>query len=93
MCGIAAAVGCVDSEVTGAVERMRDAQAHRGPDAHGVWRDECAVLAHRRLSIIDLSDDGRQPMADPASGMVISYNGEVYNYRDLRADSTASLVI
>jgi asparagine synthase (glutamine-hydrolysing) len=65
---------------------MRDAQAHRGPDAQGIWSDDRAVLAHRRLSIIDLSADGLQPMADPASGLVISYNGEVYNYRELRAE-------
>ena len=86
MCGIAVAVGSIDGEILGAVERMRDVQTHRGPDAEGMWHDERAVLAHRRLSIIDLSADGIQPMVDSERGLVISYNGELYNYVELRAE-------
>ena len=63
---------------------------HRGPDASGTWvsskdsRGWGALLAHRRLSILDLSPAGAQPMVDPATGHVIVFNGEIYNFRDLR---------
>lgn len=59
---------------------------HRGPDDEGFFRDEAAgvALGHRRLSIIDLSSASHQPMADPASGVVLAYNGEIYNFQALR---------
>ena len=91
MCGIAGLVRLSNSFPT---ERLRDtarsmerAQAYRGPDDSGVWLspDGRCALSHRRLSIIDLDRRSRQPMvADPASAL--SYNGEIYNYRDLRAE-------
>ncbi|MFI4860287.1 MAG: asparagine synthase (glutamine-hydrolyzing) [Phycisphaerales bacterium JB063] len=92
MCGIAGAVGFVDDRVQGAVRAMSAAMLHRGPDGDGYWSNVAAgrvdehgvALAHRRLSILDLSAAGAQPMHDPASGRVIAYNGEVYNYRALR---------
>ena len=92
MCGIAGAVGFVDDRVQQAVRAMSDAQHHRGPDGGGYWSnvepgaaDERGIaLAHRRLAILDLTAAGAQPMHDPATGQVIVYNGEVYNYRDLR---------
>ena len=61
---------------------------HRGPDGDGTWLapDAKIGLAHVRLSIIDLSDEAAQPMTDPESGVVISYNGEIYNYLELRAE-------
>ena len=79
MCGIAGAIGTIDSGVSEAVRRMSDAQQHRGPDASGLWTSnpaggEGVVLAHRRLAIIDLSEDGRQPMADPETGNVIVFS-------------------
>lgn len=91
MCGIAGAVGFVDDTVQDAVRAMSAAQVHRGPDSDGYWSSvepgstdaQGCVLAHRRLAIVDLSDAGRQPMHDPA-GHVIAFNGEVYNYRELR---------
>jgi len=61
---------------------------HRGPDADGVWVDadnRCA-LGHRRLSIIDTSDAGRQPMASIDQRWWISFNGEIYNFQELRGD-------
>src|SRR5437879_6221276 len=67
---------------------MRDTMSHRGPDNAGVWwSDDGRVgLAHRRLSIIDLSPAGRQPMADAGGNVWVTYNGEIYNYRELRSD-------
>lgn len=69
---------------------MNDAMVHRGPDAEGTWestadeRGHGVLLAHRRLSILDLSPAGIQPMVDATSGHTIVFNGEIYNYRELR---------
>jgi len=67
---------------------MAERIAHRGPDDAGVWVDEAAglVLAHRRLSVIDLSPAGHQPMRSPCGRFVLVFNGEIYNHLDLRAD-------
>lgn len=86
MCGIS---GIVSEKINGprasaALKRMTDAIAHRGPDAEGFWNDDFAYLGHRRLSIIDLSETGRQPMFSYDKRYVIVYNGELYNYRELR---------
>ena len=88
MCGIGAvfhyaAGGAVDAP---ALDRCRDAMRSRGPDGAGSWVSPCgrAGLAHRRLSIIDLSDAGAQPMHFPEAGLSIVFNGEIYNYRALR---------
>ncbi len=64
---------------------------HRGPDDHGVWQDADwpLCLAHRRLSIIDLSEEGRQPLESHSGRYVISYNGEIYNFQALMADLEA----
>ena len=66
--------------------RMRDRLRHRGPDGTGLWQDdECGPgLAHTRLAVIDLSPAAAQPMTSDCGRYVISYNGEIYNYRDLR---------
>ncbi len=63
---------------------MRDALAHRGPDAEGLYCDRHVGLAHRRLAVIDLSAEANQPMRSPDGLTVISFNGEIYNFRDLR---------
>jgi asparagine synthase (glutamine-hydrolysing) len=90
MCGIAGIIGRLDEKNRAALRRMNDAIAHRGPDAEGTWvsppddRGWGTLLAHRRLSILDLSPAGAQPMIDPVTGHVVVYNGEIYNYRDLR---------
>src|SRR5438445_13566892 len=73
------------------LERMSQAVAHRGPDDGGDFADARAgvALGHRRLSIIDLSDASHQPMVDAPSGVVLAYNGELYNFRALRAQLAA----
>lgn len=67
-----------------ALKKMNKALAHRGPDADGVWNDDVVFLGHRRLSIIDLSDAGNQPLHSSDGRYVIVYNGELYNYKELK---------
>ena len=64
--------------------RMRDSLSHRGPDNAGIFTADSVGLGHRRLSIIDLSPDGAQPMANEDGSIHITYNGEVYNFLELR---------
>ena len=68
------------------VDRMNESLAHRGPDDSGIWKhpSDRVVFGHRRLSIIDLSPGGHQPMI-AASGNAIVYNGEIYNYKELQS--------
>ena len=86
MCRIAAIVGKDYKGAAEAVVRMTDAMAHGGPDDVGLFVDEIngVVLGHRRLSIIDLSEAGHQPMADISGQYTISFNGEIYNYEEIR---------
>lgn len=72
-----------------ALGHMRDTLVHRGPDDSGLWTDGPVGLGHRRLSIIDLSEAGRMPMASPDGRVQAVFNGEVYNFRALRADLEA----
>jgi asparagine synthase (glutamine-hydrolysing) len=68
------------------VRAMCDVIAHRGPDAEGVYTDGPVALGHRRLSILDLSDAGRQPMASHDGRYVLTFNGEIYNYLEIRQE-------
>lgn len=88
MCGIAGRWNLdPDRPVSGAlVRRMCDAIAHRGPDDAGVWTEGRAGLGHRRLSIVDLSPAGHQPMPSPSGTCWIAFNGEIYNFLELRAE-------
>ena len=83
MCGIAGMAGGPPPDAR-ILERMAAAMAHRGPDAQAVWNDERCGLAFRRLAIIDLDPRSDQPMH--ADGLHLAYNGEVYNYLELRAE-------
>lgn len=65
---------------------MTDAIAHRGPDQHGHYLDDSISLGHRRLSIIDLTEDGRQPMSNEDGSIQIVFNGEIYNHQELRPE-------
>ncbi len=84
MCGIAGLLGASAESAAGRVQRMTDALAHRGPDAQGVWNDGPVALGHRRLSIIDTSSAGDQPFRSADGRHVLVFNGEIYNYRELR---------
>lgn len=83
MCGIVAVSGRVDRERLASATRCL---AHRGPDDEGVWTDQAAGvgLGHRRLAILDLSPAGHQPMFDTTGRYGIVYNGEIYNFPELR---------
>lgn len=94
MCGIAGIVGdAAPAEFAEATGRLLHSLAHRGPDSQGTWSAPRAQdrlrLVHTRLAIIDLSPAGAQPMVDPATGNVIVFNGEIYNFRELRQDVEA----
>lgn len=67
-------------------ELALDLMAHRGPDGRGLWTGPGIILGHRRLSIVDLSDFGHQPMCHVETGAVIVFNGEIYNYKELAQD-------
>jgi len=82
MCGICG-FNWTDTDLTA---RMMAVQEHRGPDDSGAFADERVSLGHRRLSIIDLTEAGRQPMASADGRLQIVYNGEVYNYVELADD-------
>jgi asparagine synthase (glutamine-hydrolysing) len=86
MCGIAGFTRSASPEGDVALlHRMGEAIAHRGPDAHGEFLDDYVGLAHRRLAIIDLSEDGAQPMYSVCGRYVVVCNGEIYNFQELRA--------
>lgn len=90
MCGIAGLIHLDKNPVSPViVKRMTDAIAHRGPDGEGHWIEGNVGLGHRRLAIIDLSPAGHQPIASVSQRYVMVYNGEVYNYRELRVELEA----
>jgi asparagine synthase (glutamine-hydrolysing) len=96
MCGIAGFLNDASNELTRELGEISSAMnvslQHRGPDDHGVWIDENAgvALVHRRLSILDLSSAGHQPMISADERFVIIYNGEVYSYQPIAAELAAS---
>ncbi len=90
MCGIAGIVNRSGAPVSpSTIEAMTGAMAHRGPDGEGHHVDGNVALGHRRLAIIDLTPAGSQPMSNESGDILITYNGEVYNFRELRAELEA----
>ena len=91
MCGIAGILGHDGGDFSPVAARMAEAIRYRGPDDHGVWSDPRAgiALGHARLSILDLSATGHQPMASADGRYVVSYNGEIYNFSELRRELEA----
>ena len=87
MCGIAGLLNLDGAPISlKMIQNMTNAIAHRGPDGEGHWIDGPIGLGHRRLAIIDLSPLGHQPMMSSDGRYVLSYNGEIYNFRELRAE-------
>lgn len=90
MCGIVGVCNLNNEPVlAGLLKRMTDIIAHRGPDGEGHYTDGPVGLGHRRLAVIDLSPAGRQPMSNETGDVVITYNGAVYNFQELRAELEA----
>lgn len=88
MCGIVGIAAASGMPPHDKLAKMRDMLAHRGPDAEGLWYQpaEGIALGHRRLAIVDLSDNGRQPMIDGEQQMAVVFNGEIYNFREIRRE-------
>ena len=86
MCGVVGVGSKTLAAQNDVLMHMCDTMSHRGPDDAGLWvsKDGCVALAHRRLAIIDLSPGGHQPMTDEKGDLCIVFNGEIYNYREVR---------
>src|ERR1700746_2037336 len=94
MCGIAGLFrpgGADEGLLAGLTKRMSDALAHFGPDGSGIWTPAAAGIGfgHRRPAIIELSEAGAQPMRSDCGRLAITYNGEIYNHLDIRAELEA----
>ncbi|NJK99869.1 MAG: asparagine synthase (glutamine-hydrolyzing) [Spirulinaceae cyanobacterium SM2_1_0] len=85
MCGITGKLSWNSPPTPQLIKSMNDALIHRGPDAEGVYINGSLGLGHRRLSIIDLSESGNQPMSDTSGLFWIVFNGEIYNYQEIRS--------
>jgi asparagine synthase (glutamine-hydrolysing) len=91
MCGIAGLIAKNGRSLDqGRLVAMAGKIAHRGPDGHGLWAEGQAGLAHRRLALVDLSPSGAQPMISDDGRFVVTFNGEIYNYKELREDFLAN---
>ena len=90
MCGIAGILhfGHIDDS-NNIVNSMTNTIRHRGPDAVGFYHDGFISLGHRRLSIIDVTDNSNQPLIDSSGRYIISFNGEIYNYKEIRHELSA----
>src|SRR5450759_1105270 len=92
MCGIVGELNWQVRANRGALDAMVSGIAHRGPDDRGLWSSPngACALGHARLSVVDLSPAGHQPMLDPNTGNAIVFNGEIYNFQALRKDCEAA---
>ena len=90
MCGIVGMVNLNEDSISPLIiKKMTDVLAHRGPDGDGQWIEDNVGLGHRRLSIIDLSKAAKQPMISLDERWVLTYNGEIYNFKEIRSDLEA----
>ncbi|RPI72683.1 MAG: asparagine synthetase B, partial [Geobacteraceae bacterium] len=83
MCGILGIMGRIDTDLA---RRCLATIRHRGPDGEGLWQDNGVTLGHRRLAILDTSEAGRQPMSYANQRYWITFNGEIYNFIEIRAE-------
>lgn len=92
MCGIVGAVNLNASDIQGSIERKLKRMFHRGPDGSGIWHSDCGRvwLGHNRLAVLDLSNAARQPMISDGGRYAIVFNGEIYNYAELRQELEAA---
>src|SRR3954468_21676367 len=90
MCRIAGIIDNQSRDIETDIVSMRDAMKRGGPDSEGVYicPETSLALGHRRLSIIDLTDSGSQPMLNDSNDVVLSFNGEIYNYLELKTELT-----
>ena len=88
MCGFIGFTGILNSKET-ILQRMMDRIVHRGPDMGGMYTDEDVALGFRRLSILDLSEAGAQPMKNEEGTVIVTFNGEIYNFMELRKELEA----
>jgi asparagine synthase (glutamine-hydrolysing) len=88
MCGITGYINLKEKVKQSAIQQMTDTLTHRGPDGYGTFitDDEHVSLGHRRLSFLDLSQGGKQPMMDNSGDIIISFNGEIYNFQELKKE-------
>ena len=86
MCGIVGVLNDAQPVSRELLQEMTEVIAHRGPDDDGLYTDGPVGLGNRRLAIIDLSAAGHQPMLDDSGELVLTFNGEIYNFRELRAE-------
>jgi len=90
MCGIAGLINLNGDPISPVlIQRMTDSISHRGPDGEGQWVEGNVGIGHRRLAIIELSPSGHQPMLSPDGRWILTYNGEIYNFRELRSELEA----
>ena len=85
MCGFAGFTNTIDNS-NRVLGEMMDKIRHRGPDSEGRYIDECIAMGFRRLSIIDITDSGDQPILNEDKSKVLFFNGEIYNYQDIRKE-------
>ena len=97
MCGISGIYNCSDRNINAnkIIENIIKLQDRRGPDDRGIWQSECKkiTLGHNRLSIIDLTDKARQPLVSKDNNLVITFNGEIYNYKEIKNELSKNNVL
>ena len=90
MCGISGIYNCFNKDIESKriIEKIIQIQNNRGPDGNATWTSDCKkiIFGHNRLSIIDLSDKASQPFISKDKNFIITFNGEIYNYKEIKKD-------